>query len=323
MSNQNNNFIINDVINDLLDAEKSLVNPLMRLNYFGRLTKNNELIEFTNNEINGYKSRDAIVPEYRKTIGSLIVEAQAYMNRHTVEIPISMLDSPFNEALRYVDVREGIATVEKMAKEMLESKVDNNEFYRPVPMEMLHIIQPALRKLYKSDVRIDAVGAKIIGNGNIIIDIPSYIRTKLLEFVMQIAEQFGYEIEIKTYNEKQETNNQTIVQFMSTNITNTGDGNVINTGDKAKIDANITINKGNKDELSDFLQKNGISAEDTSELVEIIDTEEPNPEKKTFGAKVNGWIGKMVNKALDGSWNVGIGAAGGLLAEAIGKYYGF
>lgn len=323
MSNQNNNFIINDVINDLLDAEKSLVNPLMRLNYFGRLTKNNELIEFTNNEINGYKSRDAIVPEYRKTIGSLIVEAQAYMNRHTVEIPISMLDSPFNEALRYVDVREGIATVEKMAKEMLESKGDKNEFYRPVPMEMLHIIQPALRKLYKSDVRIDAVGAKIIGNGNIIIDIPSYIRTKLLEFVMQIAEQFGYEIEIKTYNEKQETNNQTIVQFMSTNITNTGDGNVINTGDKAKIDANITINKGNKDELSDFLQKNGISAEDTAELVEIIDTEEPNPEKKTFGAKVNGWIGKMVNKALDGSWNVGIGAAGGLLAEAIGKYYGF
>lgn len=323
MSNQNNNFIINDVINDLLNTEKSLVNPLMRLNYFGRLTKNNELIEFTNNEINGYKSRDAIVPKYRKTIGSLIVEAQAYMNRHTVEIPISMLDSPFNEALRYVDVREGIATVEKMAKEMLESKGDKNEFYRPVPMEMLHIIQPALRKLYKSDVRIDAVGAKIIGNGNIIIDIPSYIRTKLLEFVMQIAEQFGYEIEIKTYNEKQETNNQTIVQFMSTNITNTGDGNVINTGDKAKIDANITINKGNKDELSDFLQKNGISAEDTAELVEIIDTEEPNPEKKTFGAKVNGWIGKMVNKALDGSWNVGIGAAGGLLAEAIGKYYGF
>lgn len=323
MSNPNNSFIINDVINDLLESEKSLVNPLMRLNYFGRLTKNDELIQFTNNEINGYKDQDSVVPEYRKTIGSLIVDVQAYLNRHTVEIPVSMLNSPFDEALRYVDVREGIATVEKMAREMLESDGNKNEFYRPVPMEILHIIQPALRKLYKSNTRLDAVGAKIIGNGNIIIDIPSFIRTKLLEFVMQIADEFGYEIKIKDYNEKQESNNQTIVQFMSTNITNKGDGNVINTGDKAKIDTKITIHKGNKEELSEFLQKNGLSEPDTAELVEIIDTEEPNAENKTFGAKVNGWIEKMVGKALDGSWNVGIGAAGSLLAEAIGKYYGF
>jgi hypothetical protein len=323
MSNPNNIFIINDVINDLFDAEKSLVNPLMRLNYFGRLTKNEELIKFTNNEINGYKDQGAIVPGYRRTIGNLIVEVQAYLNRQTMEIPISVLDSPFDEALRYIDVREGIATVEKMAREMLESNGDKNEFYRPVPMEMLHIIQPALTKLYKSNTRLDAIGAKIIGNGNIILDIQSFIRTKLLEFVMQIAEEFGYEIKIKDYNEKQESNNQTIVQFMSTNITSTGDGNVINTGEKVKIDAKITINKGNKEKLSEFLQKNGLSEQDTAELVEIIDTEEPNSENKIFGAKVNGWIGKMVGKALDGSWNVGIGAAGSLLGEAIGKYYGF
>ena len=95
------------------------------------------------------------------------------------------------------------------------------------------------------------------------------------------------------------------------------------TGDKAKVDAKITINKGNKEELSEFLQKNGLSQKETAELVEIIDTEEPNTENKTFGANVNGWIGKMVSKALDGSWNVGVGAAGSLLAEAIGKYYGF
>ncbi len=322
MSNQNNSFIINDVINDLLDAEKSLVNPLMRLNYFGRLTKNDELVEFTNNEINGYKDQESVVPEYRKTLGSLIVEAQAYMNRHTMEIPVSMLESPFKEALRYIYVREGISTVEKMAKELYDSSGNKSEFHHPVPMEMLHVIQPALRKLYKSDVRLDAVSAKLTGNGNILLDIPSFIRTKLLEFVMQIAEEFGYEIEIKDYNEKQESNNQTIVQFMSTKITNTGDGNVINTGDKTKVDANITINKGNKEELSEFLQKNGLSEEDTTELAEIIDTEEPNPESQIFGAKVNAWIGKMIGKALDGSWTVGAGVAGNLLAEAIGKYYG-
>ncbi len=322
MNSPKNNFILNDVINDLLDAKKSLAAPLMKLNYFGRLTKNQELIEFTNNEINGYKSEESIVPQFRKTLGRLIVEAQAYMTRHTVEVPISLLQSPFDKELRYIDIREGIATVEKMAKEMSESSGGKGEFYRPVPLEMLPYIQPALRKAYKSNARIDALGAKIIGNGNIIIDIPSYIRTKLLEFVMQIAEEFGYEIEIKDYNKKRESNNQTIMQFMNTNITNTGDGNVINTGEKSKISAQITITKGNKDELARHLQQNGISEQDTDELIKIIDNEEPNKEKKTFGTKVNTWVGKMLNKALDGTWKVGIGAAGGLLAEAIGKYYG-
>jgi hypothetical protein len=139
---------------------------------------------------------------------------------------------------------------------------------------------------------------------------------------MQIADEFGHEIEIQDYNKKRESNNQTIMQFMNTNITNTGDGNVINTGEKSKIKAQITISKGNKDELVRHLQQNGISEQDTEELVKIIDSEEPNKEKQTFGTKVNAWVGKMLNKALDGTWQVGIGAAGGLLAEAIGKYYG-
>jgi hypothetical protein len=233
-----------------------------------------------------------------------------------------MLESPFNKELKYIEVREGIATVERMAKQMLDDSGGKGEFYRPVPMEMLHYIQPALQRLYRSDVRLDAVGAKIIGNGNVIIDIPSFIRTKLLELVMQIADEFGHEIEIQDYNKKRESNNQTIMQFMNTNITNTGDGNIINTGEKSKIKAQITISKGNKDELVRHLQENGISEQDTDELIEIIDSEEPNKEKKTFGTKVNTWVGKMLNKALDGTWQVGIGVAGGLLAEAIGKYYG-
>lgn len=33
------NFILQEVINDLMDADTSLLGPLMKLNYFGRLIK--------------------------------------------------------------------------------------------------------------------------------------------------------------------------------------------------------------------------------------------------------------------------------------------
>lgn len=319
----NNTFVLNNVINDLIDAEKSLINPLMKLNYFGRITKNTELTEYTLNEIKGY-SVDSNLPDYRKIGSRLYVDFQAGWNSHpNKEIPIFGLDKDIQEFCKYIPVYESIREIENMNSKFSE-KGSSYELQFPIPLELLPQIQPYATKLYRSDIRMQVTGARLIGNSSKMLGITETVRTNLLAFSMEIAEQFGYEIELTDYNEQREANNKTILHYMTTNnITTTGDGNVINTGDKAKIEANITINKGNKDELSDFLQQNGISAEDTAELVEIIDTEEPNPVKKTFGAKVNGWIGKMVNKALDGSWNVGIGAAGSLLAEAIGKYYGF
>jgi hypothetical protein len=38
----------------------------MKLNYFGRLIKNDELIRFTNNELNDYKNVETELPDFRK-----------------------------------------------------------------------------------------------------------------------------------------------------------------------------------------------------------------------------------------------------------------
>lgn len=108
---------------------------------------------------------------------------------------------------------------------------------------------------------------------------------------------------------------------MNTTITNNGDGNLINTGDNSNINATFTVNKGNQDILKKALQSHSVDNEDINKLLEVIDTEEP-VSKENFGDKVNKWVYTMMGKAMDGSWKVGIGAAGGLLAKAIANYYG-
>jgi|GEM_PF-431177 hypothetical protein len=319
----NNTFVLNNVINDLIDAEKSLINPLMKLNYFGRITKNVELTEYTLNEIKGY-STESNLPDYRKVGSRLYVDFQAGWNSHpNKEIPILGLDKDIRELCRYIPVYESIREIENMNSKFSE-KDSSYELLFPIPLELLPQIQPYAIKLYRSDIRMQVTGARLIGNRSKMLGITETVRTNLLAFSMEIAEQFGYEIELTDYNEQREVNNKTILQYMTTNnITTTGDGNVINTGNKAKIETHINITKGSKEELVKYLQENGVSAEDTAELAEIIDTEEPNPENKTFGKKVNEWTKKMIGKAVDGGWSISIAAAGNLLAEAIGKYYGF
>lgn len=318
----NNVFVLNNVINDLIDADKSLINPLMKLNYFGRLTKNEELTSYTNNEINGYPA-DAEIPEYRLLGARLFVDFQAGSYPHpNKEIPISALDEDLQEFCKNIPVFDSIREIERMNSNL--EKKGSPEVELPIPLELLPRIQPPAIKLYKSTVRLQLTGARLIGNGMKILRITEQVRTNLLSFSMKLADEFGYEIKIEDFNEKQVSNNQTIIKYMTTNnIKNAGDGNVINTGEKAKITANIQITKGNTNELSDFLQEKGISENDTKELIEVIDKEDPDRENKKFGNNVNEWIKKMMGKALDGSWTIGIGAAGSLLAEAIGAYYGF
>ena len=71
------------------------------------------------------------------------------------------------------------------------------------------------------------------------------------------------------------------------------------------------------------MESNGVSSEDIKELEKAI-SEDPTPSSpEDYGQKISGWIGKMVSKAASGAWQIGVGSAGGVLAQALSAYFGF
>ena len=314
-------FLLQEIIDDLVNTDKSLSASLIKLNYFGRLIKNQELIDYTKNELNGYRNGIENIPDYRKTIGTLHIDMQAYLNRHSGQLPVAMIEEPYRNSLQYLYIREGIAAIERLARES-ENGDSERQITTPLPMEMLHVLQEPARKLYKSDVRIDVVGAQLVGNSSIVVEIPNAIRTKLLDFVMLIGETFGYDIQIESFNKKAEVNNQTIINQMNTTINNSGDGNVINTGDDNQIKNSVTVYKGNTDRLQNELRKQGIEENDINEITEIVKNEEPNKEEERLGEKANSWISKIINKSLNGVGKIASGISANLLATLVKQYYG-
>jgi hypothetical protein len=312
----NHNFLLKEVIDELINTEKSLQGSLMKLNYFGRLTKNQELINFATNEMKGYEI-GAKVPEYRKTIAKLLVTAQGpFIDSQEVEIPISAIKE-MGKNFTYLDIRDGIATIENMARDMVEK--GKKEFYKPMPLELLHLVQPILRQLYKANPPLNAVSSRLVGNGNIFLDIPSSIRTTLLELVMTVADEFGYDVEINEFNITKINN--TINNYMSTHITNTGDGNVINTGNESRISNSNSIQKGSLESIRKELAQQGIDSDDINNLAEILQSESPN-EDKTLGENAMNWILNISKKALNGVGKIANGVSSSLLATLIKRYYG-
>ena len=314
-----NNFILQEVINDLMDVDSSLFVPLMKLYYFGKRINNSDLIDFTNKEINGYDPNDE-VPEYRKTSQKLIANVRGYMVDQDIEIPISMLEHPFNISFKYGFIYDGIQIVEKMAKEMMLDD-GKNEIYHTMAMEYLSIVQDVAQKVTNMKDSISVQSAKTISNAHIFLEIQSSIRTKLLDFVMELGEKFSYNIEIESFKQNSQINNLIINNIMNTTITSTGDGNVMNTGNGNNISISNSIIKNDLESLKSEMRKHGIDEEDIIELAEIV-SEEKLDEKNNIGDNSRNWILKIVDKSMQGIGKISTAVSANLLATLVKTYYG-
>lgn len=86
---------------------------------------------------------------------------------------------------------------------------------------------------------------------------------------------------------------------------------------------NMDVRKGDFDSLAAYLRSVEVEEAQIADLKERI-KQDPVPQAKDkLGPKVSSWIGEMVGKAASGGWQLAVGTAGSLLAQAICLYYGF
>lgn len=304
--------LINDIINELIDTEISISSPLLKTKVLASRLQNEVLLNWVSNELKGYNSTSGL-PDYRKYSGNITgTYINGNMQYNDQPVPTVGLKRDLEEMLLSMDFYQSISSLENLKGENKSEKLEHT-----FPAELTGLIQQNWRKM--GNPYLQLVNCKKSVSVNAVVEILAFVRNNLLDFMLKIDSEFGNITEIEELKTKKEE----ITTIMNqTIINNSGDGNILNTGEKANITATININKGNIEELTKHLQEIGLSNADTIELIEIIDTEEPNFDNKTFGQKVNTWTQKMLGKALDGSWNIGIGAAGNLIAEAVKSYYG-
>lgn len=77
--------------------------------------------------------------------------------------------------------------------------------------------------------------------------------------------------------------------------------------------------------LAAELARHGVPQQDIGALQAAIaaDVASPDLQKMKFGPCVREWLKTMFGKAVDASGEVGIAVAGGVLAAAISRYYGW
>ena len=257
--------------------------------------------DWVDKELNGY--RKGPVPEYRG------VKAKVWLkNPYHGLIPVVFQSKEIANVVCNIYIRDPIGNLVSILEK--QSKGMSDPIY-PLTPEQEHFLITHQDGIHLPPIRTVSVSAL-----STIIDI---VRTQILNWSLKLEEKGVHGKGMTFSNDEREI----AVANKEINIQNFQGvlGDVNNSSLTQNL--NMSIKANDFDSLKSFLLSAGLNEDDVVELEDLIQIDPKPVAKNKFGDKVSGWMGKMLTKAANGSWQISAGAAGNLLAQAISAYYGF
>lgn len=259
-------------------------------------------------ESNGYPEIIE-VPDYR--VWTLQVKGHFFgpfgSGTQNAPIPPILLPERIREDYTKYKCRQSIASLEAMLKKSKDSQIR-------IPADNLAVVLGT--SVYEGQKCGQAWAEISVGS---IIELLNAVRNRILDFALALWKDDPKAGEV-TENSEHHSEPAKVTQIFNTTVYG-GSANLIGNATDSTIAFNIVTN--DFPSLARALTDKGVLTEDITELEAAVDSDPQPIAESALGPKVSQWIAKMVQKAADGSWNIGVGAAGGLLAQAIVKYYGF
>ncbi|NLR83040.1 hypothetical protein [Chitinophaga eiseniae] len=214
---------ISSIIDQLAISESPLSTPLLGTKILASRIKNNDLLQWVNNEIEGYEDANK-VPLYRIAPCNL---QGSYVNGNVkvtdTALPIPDISDKITKYLTSTRITQSCSALEYL----LSAGDKSGQISYKLSGDVLQFLQ---RKYSEQNPFMGLYSATLVTSVSVFYDILASTRSKLLDLMLKLESEYG--------------NNPTIAQLSSgnpminnfvQNIYNTGNNNVINTGDNSSL----------------------------------------------------------------------------------------
>ncbi|MGQ0554946.1 MAG: AbiTii domain-containing protein [Nitrospiraceae bacterium] len=296
--------LLDDIIGLLSDENGSLTAALLKTKVLMHTLGYADLVEWVNDELSGYP-KDKPVPPYRIVPGRVVGNIQDDLMIQTgVSLPTMHLPKKLKDWLENHKLRETMSVLEGMS----ESK-DGKLLQMRLSPEIGAQIDKGMDGYWVQQCWVEFSSLQI-KNGI------TQVRSRLLDFALNLRDKIGdvEENEVKVVAQK----NDVPAMFHGAVF---GDNAVVLIGDHNQTTISNVVKKGDFESLAAWLKKGKVEEVDIVALKQAIHADEEVSQGE-YGERVKAWMRKMTGKAIDGSWNIGIGAAGTLLAEGLKAFFG-
>ena len=292
--------LLDEIINDLIDDSKSLNSSLLKTKVLASRINNDTVFKWVNNELNGYSNTENL-PNYRtlpaRATGTF---TNGFVIEKNVAIPWMSLEPDFQKFFTKMDIINSISNLE------YHIKSEEGELGVMIPAEMCGYIT------YHVANGSTLISGRISASKNLIVGLVNNVRSRLLEFLLQLQKDFPDDKNYKMNEEK-------IDNIFSGTII--GDNNVILSGNRNTQSVSYGVKIGDLESLISELRKTKIEENDLIELKKII--KEEKPDNQVYGTRLKKWYSKMLEKSIEGSWNLPVNLASNIISGALKSYFGF
>ena len=302
--------LLEDIQNSAIDAKSDLATFLRKCKLLAARLGSQPLQDWLIWESNGYPE-SVTVPQCRvwslevfgNFLGVLAVTTRMFLFLSTRSRYIS---DDVKKSYQHYECRESVASIEAALKEADKGNIQ---------VRTGDLALGIGTKLY---VGYNCGQAWAEFGTGCYIELLNSVRNRILDFALALGKEAPEAGEIGSAAATT-PEAKTVTQIFNTTV-HGGSANLVGTATASSIVFNI----GPKDfsALERVLVEHGVPKTEIGELRDALNVDPAPSAPGKFGPKVSAWIGKMMGKAAQGGWNIGIGAAGDLLAQAIAKYYG-
>lgn len=299
--------LLEDIQNAASDPSSSVSTLLRKCKILAARLGNQRLEDWIVWESDGYPE-DVSVPNYR--IWQLQVRGNflgPYSKYNHAPIPAVNLPKNVQKSYNEYECRFSIASV--------ESTIENENKTVLTTGGLASVLG---RNVYSGMTCVECWAEFGIGD---CIELLNAVRNRILDFSLALWKENPAAGETSS-TVGQLLSPDKITQLVNQTFNTTvhgGSANLLGTANQSSIEFNVGLN--DFESVRRVLQGNGMSKKDIAELEDALAEDGRPHSPDQFGPKVSSWIARVMKKASEGTWNIGIGAAGELLADVISKFY--
>lgn len=299
--------LIKEIRNACTDPSVKVGHLLRKAKVLAAMLRNEPLKLWLASELNGY-SADEELPPYRKISAPTFGTFSSPFRRTDQPLPVSFMPEALQKMADAIHVVCGIGEIEVLA----ESASSGLRHSWPPETAML------LRQIFTLGARSVLVEVyQPISKANLegILD---GVRNRLLDFVLGLQELNPEVLD----SEKALTGlaGERVTQVF--NFAIYGDHAVVASGKDFSQTVTHGVSVGDLESLLGYLRQLGMPSEDLQDLRTAVEKDGP-PQKKQLGERVTAWMGRVLTKAITGSWKIVLATAPELLKQALFHYYGW
>jgi hypothetical protein len=271
--------------------------------------RNEPLKQWLTRELNGYGPKEEL-PSYRKInsppLGTFSGPLGSRISNYL--LPVSMMPDFLQPSANAVVLGQPIGEIEAMAE-----SAGGKGLRHPWSAEAVFLLQQkisipgyALVEVYQPLTKPNFEG------------ILDAVRTRLLDFVLGLQELNPDVLD----SEKALSGlaGEQVSQVF--NFAIYGDHAVVASGKDFSQSVTQGVSAGDLASLVAYMRQLGVASEDLQDLQTAVKKDGPRP-KEQLGERVTAWMGRMLTKAVAGTWKIALAIAPEVLKQALHHYYGW